>query len=203
MAGDVRSVQQLPHVGGNADRIHACRAADRLRNKLEHKAVIHRENIKAAILQLAPAAQCIRQHHAEATGADLLLRKQNRHIRRQAGGNLPRQSVVRLEVLAQQDADPDSVLNFYRKAVALRKSLSCVRYGEYREYNKLSGKHYLYSMDDGQQKILVVCSFAKKNTPFHAPKGFRPEDGELILCNYPEPQEDCLQPYECRVYLWK
>ena len=105
--------------------------------------------------------------------------------------------------VAQQDADPDSVLNFYRKAVALRKSLSCVRYGEYREYNKLSGKHYLYSMDDGQQKILVVCSFAKKNTPFRAPKGFRPEDGELILCNYPEPQEDCLQPYECRVYLWK
>jgi len=95
------------------------------------------------------------------------------------------------------------VLNFYRKAVALRKSLSCVRYGEYREYQKLSGKHYLYSMDDGQQKILVVCSFAKKNTPFHAPKGFRPEDGELILCNYPKPLEGCLQPYECRVYLWK
>ena len=105
--------------------------------------------------------------------------------------------------VAQQDADPDSVLNFYRKAVALRKSLSCVRYGEYREYNKLSGRHYLYSMDDGQQKILVVCSFAKKNTPFHAPKGFRPEDGELILCNYPKPLEGCLQPYECRVYLWK
>ena len=105
--------------------------------------------------------------------------------------------------VAQQDADPDSVLNFYRKAVALRKSLSCVRYGEYREYQKLSGRHYLYSMDDGQQKILVVCSFAKKNTPFHAPKGFRPEDGELILCNYPKPLEGCLQPYECRVYLWK
>lgn len=105
--------------------------------------------------------------------------------------------------VAQQDADPDSVLNFYRKAVALRKSLSCVRYGEYREYNKLSGKHYLYSMDDGQQKILVVCSFAKKNTPFRTPKGFHPEDGELILCNYPKPLEGCLQPYECRVYLWK
>ena len=105
--------------------------------------------------------------------------------------------------VAKQEADPDSVLNFYRKAVALRKSLSCVRYGEYREYQKLSGRHYLYSMDDGQQKILVVCSFAKKNTPFRAPKGFRPEDGELILCNYPKPLEGCLQPYECRVYLWK
>ena len=105
--------------------------------------------------------------------------------------------------VAKQEADPDSVLNFYRKAVALRKSLSCVRYGEYREYQKLSGRHYLYSMDDGQQKILVVCSFAKKNTPFHVPKGFRPEVGELILCNYPKPLEGCLQPYECRVYLWK
>ena len=36
--------------------------------------------------------------------------------------------------VADQEGDADSVLNFYRKAVTLRKSLSCVRYGEYREY---------------------------------------------------------------------
>ena len=105
--------------------------------------------------------------------------------------------------VAHQEADPDSVLNFYRKAVALRQSLPCVRQGEYREYGKRSRQHYLYSMDDGRQKILVVCSFAKKATRFHAPAGFCPDSGKLVLCNYPQPQKDSLQPYECRVYLWE
>ena len=58
-------------------------------------------------------------------------------------------------------------------------------------------------MTDDKQKILVICSFSKKATSFRVPKGFRPEAGELILCNYSEPVADCLQPYECRVYLWK
>ena len=105
--------------------------------------------------------------------------------------------------VARQETDPDSVLNFYRKAVALRQSLSCVRWGEYREHRKLSRQHYLYSMDDGRQKILVVCSFSKKSTCFRLPDAFRSEGSKLILCNYPQPRETGLQPYECRVYLWE
>ena len=68
----------------------------------------------------------------------------------------------------QQDKDPDSVLNFYRQAVKLRKQLSCVRWGDYREYRKHSGKLYMYSRQDARQKLLVVCSFSKK------PMAFRP-----------------------------
>lgn len=105
--------------------------------------------------------------------------------------------------VARQEADPGSVLNFYRKAIRLRKSLSCVRCGEYREYQKFSRKLYLYSMTDDRQRILVVCSFSRTPTRFRAPGGFSPDTGELILCNYPDPQAITLQPYECRVYLWK
>jgi len=104
--------------------------------------------------------------------------------------------------VADQEKDPDSILNFYRKAIHLRKSLSCVRYGKYREYRKLSGKHYIYSMEDDRQKILTVCSFADRATTFRAPSGFDLEKAELVLCNYLDSVTPTLLPYECRVYLW-
>ena len=103
---------------------------------------------------------------------------------------------------AEQETREDSVLNFYRRAIALRKSLSCVRDGDYREYRPLSGSHYLYSRDDGKQRILVVCSFRDKPTAFRAPRGFDPAAAQLALCNYQASTPGTLQPYECRVYLW-
>ena len=105
--------------------------------------------------------------------------------------------------VAMQDFDPDSVLNFYRKAIALRKSLSCVRYGVYEEHQKRSNRLYLYSRRDDRQKILVVCSFSDREETFKAPAGFHLPHAKLILWNYKEIMEHTLQPYECRVYLWK
>ena len=104
--------------------------------------------------------------------------------------------------VAAQEQDEGSVLNFYRKAIALRKTLSCVKDGDYREHNKLSGSLYTYSREDDRQKILVVCSFTEKETSFRMPKGFDVASAELILSNYPD-DEAVLRPYEARVYLWK
>ncbi len=103
----------------------------------------------------------------------------------------------------QQEDDPDSILNFYRKAVKLRKQLSCVRHGEYKEYFHNSDKFYMYSMEDDKQKILVVCSFHEKEMKVPTPKGFDTEYAKLILCNYDAPAKNTLRPYECKVYLWK
>lgn len=86
--------------------------------------------------------------------------------------------------------------------MALRKALSAVRYGSYREYRPLSGKHYIYSREDEGQRLLIVCSFARRETAFRAPRGFDLASGRLILQNYAQIQEGTLQPYEARVYLW-
>ena len=104
---------------------------------------------------------------------------------------------------AQQETDPHSVLNFYRKAIALRKKLSCVRFGSYREFKKNSGKLYVYARQDSRQKILVVCSFSKRKVRLFPPKYFYLDTAELALCNYQDPDPKVLKPYECRVYLWK
>ncbi len=105
--------------------------------------------------------------------------------------------------VADQEADPDSLLNFYRRAIALRKALPCVRHGVFKEHRALSGKHYIYSMTGENQKILVVCSFAAKPTKFRPVRGFDMSTAKLALHNYKAPVPDMLQPYECRVYLWE
>ncbi len=103
--------------------------------------------------------------------------------------------------VASQEEDENSVLNFYRAAIKLRKELSCVRYGDYKEYNKLSSKVYAYTREDENQKILVVCSYSKDCAKFKAPKDFDLSKARLVLHNYKNVQEGILQPYETRVYL--
>ena len=51
------------------------------------------------------------------------------------------------------------------------------------------------------EKLLVVCSFAKKPLTLKIPAGFDMSAAELILCNYDQPAAQ-LRPYECRVYRW-
>ena len=105
--------------------------------------------------------------------------------------------------VAAQEADKDSILNFYRKAIELRKTLSCVRYGDYREYNRASSKLYIYSREDEKQKLLTVCSYTDKSEKFQPPKGFDMDAAELVLQNYENSDANMLQPYEVRVYLWE
>ena len=104
--------------------------------------------------------------------------------------------------MAKEDADPDSLLNFYRKAIALRKSLPAVRYGAYREYFHGSKKLYVYTRETEEQKILVISSFTEKETKIRIPRGYKVAEGELVLTNYNERDEKILKPYETRVYVF-
>ena len=105
--------------------------------------------------------------------------------------------------VAQQENDPDSILNFYRKAIALRKKLKVVRNGKYREFDKLSSTRYLYTRENKRQKLLVICSFSDKPQKFTVPDGYDLSTGTLLLNNYPPSTDTLLQPYETRVYLWE
>ena len=104
--------------------------------------------------------------------------------------------------VADQEGDPDSVLNFYRKTISLRKTLSAVRHGEYKDYFKNSSKVYTYSREDKRQKLLVICSFTDKATKVKIPGGFDMSKAQLMLSNYKDEDKASLRPYEVRVYLW-
>ena len=104
--------------------------------------------------------------------------------------------------VAAQEKDPESLLNFYRKAIRLRKSLRVVRHGTYQEHFRRSSKVYVYSRQLPDQKLLVICSYSDKPTALKVPKGFDLAKGKLLLANYPD-QPKTLHPYECRVYLYE
>ncbi|MBQ9646938.1 MAG: alpha-glucosidase [Oscillospiraceae bacterium] len=107
-----------------------------------------------------------------------------------------------INVAAQRD-DPDSLLSFYRDAVAIRKRLRVIRDGDYVDHDKYSGSLFVYSRSLGREKLLVICSFVERPVHFRAPRGFELAKGELLLKNYgAELAENgfITKPFECRVY---
>ncbi len=104
--------------------------------------------------------------------------------------------------VASQEVDPDSLLNFYRKAISLRKSLAVVRRGTYEEYSRMDPNVYIYARVMRGQRILVICSFTDKMVKFRMPKGYDLATAQLILNNYPASASLELRPYETRVYRW-
>ena len=106
--------------------------------------------------------------------------------------------------VAAEEKDPDSILNFYRRCLALRKSSETLLTGTYREYQHWRGKVYLYERRLGEERILVICSFSHLPQLYRLPRGYGREKAELLLCNYPEaPTLGKLRPYEAQVYRWR
>ena len=103
---------------------------------------------------------------------------------------------------AQQETDENSILNFYRRAIALRKSLPVVATGTYREHFRESDALYVYTREGGGACLLVICSFSEGEEALPLPDGYELASGKLLLCNYPDEAER-LRPWETRVYLWR
>ncbi len=106
--------------------------------------------------------------------------------------------------VAAQENDPDSLLNFYKKAISLRKQSDCIRHGIFREYRPLDGRFYTYEREYRGEKILVIASFTKKRAAFKAPRGIDLNGAELLLSNYKDAplykNGFLARPYETRVY---
>jgi oligo-1,6-glucosidase len=107
----------------------------------------------------------------------------------------------------KEEADSDSILNFYRRALKFRKENPVVLWGNYCEHKPMSKWFYTYAREYQGVKLLVICSFSEKARRFKAPAGFNLEKGALVFSNYRarNPTEDnafTSRPYETRVYLF-
>ncbi len=104
--------------------------------------------------------------------------------------------------VASEESDPDSILNFYRRCVRLKKSSRVLTYGSYREYFPDSHEIYMYEREYWGHHWLIICSFSKHIVNVKLPKQFEGRPNELLLCNYSGERKDnmCFEPYEARVY---
>ena len=106
--------------------------------------------------------------------------------------------------VAAEERDPDSVLNFYRRALALRKGSETLLWGDYREYFPRSRKFYMYERSWKGERVLVICSFSQQTVRCRLPEGYAAADAELLLGNYAAGAEPgTLRPWEAQVWRWR
>ncbi len=91
--------------------------------------------------------------------------------------------------VAKQDAEADSILNYYRQCIRIRQSSPALLFGEYREYYHGDPNFYVYSRSLDGETYLIICSFARERLPVILPKQFRGIRCRLILTNYPRERE--------------
>ncbi len=102
-----------------------------------------------------------------------------------------------------EEKDPNSILNFYRRCLSLRKASDTLLFGDYREYDRLSGRRYVYARTYNGERILVMISFSERPQSFRLPKGYTADGAEGLLGNYDAPIPGTLRPYEAQVFRWK
>ena len=99
-----------------------------------------------------------------------------------------------------QENDPDSVLCFYRRLIALRRELPIITEGDYALLLADHPQIFAYQRSWQGQRLYVICSFSAQT--FDAPEILPYCGGRLLLCNYaPDGDAQTLRPYEVRVDL--
>ncbi|MCM1195053.1 MAG: alpha-glucosidase [Corallococcus sp.] len=103
--------------------------------------------------------------------------------------------------------DPDSVLHYYKKLIALRKTDKAFVYGTYEDVAPKNGKILAYLRKSEYGQLLVVNNFSLKSAAFTPPKNIAADGFKLVTSNYADSQETpvkmTLRPYESVVYKLK
>ena len=105
------------------------------------------------------------------------------------------------EINAAEQVDcEDSIFNYYRKLIQLRKELPVLTDGKFTMLDMDHDQIFAYLRDNGEDKLLVVCNFYGNTVDYAVSE--KAEDLELLIGNYTEEnmQTDVLRPYETRIY---
>ncbi|GLR09880.1 glucohydrolase [Mixta theicola] len=102
--------------------------------------------------------------------------------------------------VARQQQEPDSVLNFYRALIRLRKSEPTLVYGRYQLLMAAHPQIYAYTRTLDEDRLLVVCNLSGEDAECDAQE--MPSNGPApLLANYPSAADPLrLRPWEARVY---
>ena len=103
------------------------------------------------------------------------------------------------------EKDPDSILHYYRKVIALRKEYKdAAVYGRYVERLAGSKKIFAYEKvaDDGG-KLIVVINMTDGNVPAGKAAKYVPAGAKHLISNYTGSMAETLKPYEAHVWYAK
>lgn len=103
---------------------------------------------------------------------------------------------------ASQDKDSTSVLNHFRRAIAMRKQHKVLVHGQYQLLDAANPHIYAYTRTLGSEKALVVLNFSSAPQRWPLPAGLTPS-GAPWLNNYPAAPGGpalALRPWQAVVY---
>ena len=101
---------------------------------------------------------------------------------------------------AAEEADPNSVLHYTRKVIALRAKAPAFVYGDYKDLDPQHPHVFAYTRTLGADTYLMVENFSSAPVSYVLPGGMKP--GHLLVGNYPAAKADVLElkPWESRIY---
>lgn len=104
----------------------------------------------------------------------------------------------------EQLKDLDSILNFYKKMINIRKSNECLIYGKYNLILEDDKNIFAYERILNDEKFLVICNLKSESSNYEY-AAINLKYKNLILSNYSvDPHNDLtnfkLKPWEARLY---
>ena len=100
----------------------------------------------------------------------------------------------------EQEKNPNSVLNYFRKLVKIRKENPVLVYGKYTLLDKNNPGVFAYTRELKGKKMLVLLNFSEKKSPFKIEISLA--KSKTILNNYggkSEIKNNILRPYEAMI----
>ena len=100
----------------------------------------------------------------------------------------------------KQEQDPESILNYFRKTVQLRKNNLVLVYGKYSLLDKENPDVFAYLRELDGKRVLVLLNFTDKNTSYNL--NLKLGKYEVLLNNYNDTtkiKNNTLRPYESLV----
>ena len=96
-----------------------------------------------------------------------------------------------------QEKDPNSILNYYRKMIDFRKSNPTLIHGSYKDIAPDHPHLYIYLREDEKTRFMVVHNLSDSMIDW------APQDSKykMVMGNYEKTQDGLLHPWESRVYL--
>ncbi|MBR6901427.1 MAG: alpha,alpha-phosphotrehalase [Synergistaceae bacterium] len=106
----------------------------------------------------------------------------------------------RLINVENEEADADSILNYYRKLVQLRKEYKIIAEGQIKFFDIGNEKVFAYERTLNLEKLVVICNFSCSEEKFN--NVF--VDGDILISNYRQSPNkknntEILRPYEAIV----
>jgi alpha-glucosidase len=114
----------------------------------------------------------------------------------------PNYKEINVEV---QQKDDNSVLNFYKKMIKLKKANEIFTYGRYDLLLEDNPQIYAYTRTLADKKVIIMANLSTQPALIKVDQGLSVKSSKLLLNNYKVSNHDLvqeltLQPFETRVY---